>query len=141
MMNMALGTFYAMSVFMLPLEKEFGWTRAQTSWATTIGLGLLTLMQHPDQLAGVRTHAGTATVPRKDHHPGPRTKVPSQTETDQARLIASRLAAAGKPVSRRALRSGGIRGSNAALNALAREINAELAGISRAAPGLDGAAA
>ena len=42
MMNMALGTFYAMSVFMLPLEKEFGWTRAQTSWATTIGLALLT---------------------------------------------------------------------------------------------------
>jgi len=42
MMNMALGTFYAMSVFMLPLEKEFGWTRAQTSWVTTIGLSLLT---------------------------------------------------------------------------------------------------
>ena len=32
MLNMALGMFYAMSVFMLPLEKEFGWTRAQTSW-------------------------------------------------------------------------------------------------------------
>jgi OFA family oxalate/formate antiporter-like MFS transporter len=30
MMNMALGMFYGMSVFMLPLEKEFGWTRAQT---------------------------------------------------------------------------------------------------------------
>jgi OFA family oxalate/formate antiporter-like MFS transporter len=43
MLNMALGTFYAMSVFMLPLEKEFGWTRAQTSWVTTIGLVLLTL--------------------------------------------------------------------------------------------------
>jgi MFS transporter, OFA family, oxalate/formate antiporter len=42
MMNMALGTFYAMSVFMLPLEKEFGWTRAQTSWVTTIGIVLLT---------------------------------------------------------------------------------------------------
>ncbi|HXI32369.1 MAG TPA: OFA family MFS transporter [Vicinamibacterales bacterium] len=42
MLNMALGTFYAMSVFMLPLEKEFGWTRAQTSWVTTIGLALLT---------------------------------------------------------------------------------------------------
>ena len=41
MMNMALGTFYGMSVFMLPLEKEFGWTRAQTSWVTTIGLALL----------------------------------------------------------------------------------------------------
>jgi MFS transporter, OFA family, oxalate/formate antiporter len=41
MMNMALGMFYGMSVFMLPLEKEFGWTRAQTSWVTTIGLALL----------------------------------------------------------------------------------------------------
>jgi MFS transporter, OFA family, oxalate/formate antiporter len=41
MMNMALGMFYAMSVFMLPLEKEFGWTRAQTSWVTTIGLALI----------------------------------------------------------------------------------------------------
>jgi hypothetical protein len=89
----------------------------------------------PDQIAGARTLAGTATVPRQDHHPGPRTKAPNQTGTGQARLIASRLAAAGKPVSRRALRSGGIRGSNAALNTLAREINAELAGISRATPG------
>jgi len=42
MLNMALGMFYGMSVFMLPLEKEFGWTRAQTSWVTTIGLALLT---------------------------------------------------------------------------------------------------
>jgi OFA family oxalate/formate antiporter-like MFS transporter len=33
--------FYGMSVFMLPLEKEFGWTRAQTSWVTTIGLALI----------------------------------------------------------------------------------------------------
>ena len=46
----------------------------------------------------------------------------------QARVAASRLTAAGKPVSRRALRSEGIRGSNQALNALARTINAELAG-------------
>jgi OFA family oxalate/formate antiporter-like MFS transporter len=41
MMNMALGMFYGMSVFMLPLEKEFSWTRAQTSWVTTIGLALI----------------------------------------------------------------------------------------------------
>src|SRR5712692_2708780 len=41
MMNMALGMFYGMSIFMLPLEKEFGWTRAQTSWVTTIGLALI----------------------------------------------------------------------------------------------------
>jgi hypothetical protein len=101
----------------------------------------------PDQTARAGTPAGTgppartATVPRQDHRPGPRTNAPGQTETSQARLIASRLAAAGKPVSRRALRSRGVRGSNATLNALAREINAELAGTSRVAPGLDGAAA
>jgi len=41
MMNLALGTLYAMSVFMLPLEKEFGWTRAQTSWVTTIGISMI----------------------------------------------------------------------------------------------------
>jgi MFS transporter, OFA family, oxalate/formate antiporter len=41
MLNMALGMFYGMSVFMLPLEREFGWTRAQTSWVTTIGLALI----------------------------------------------------------------------------------------------------
>jgi len=101
----------------------------------------------PDQTASAGTPAGTgppartAAVPRQDHRPGPRTNAPGQTETGQARLIASRLAAAGKPVSRRALRSREIRGSNAGLNALAREINAELAGTSRAVPGLDGAAA
>ncbi len=37
LMSMALGMFYAISVFLLPLEKEFGWTRAQTSWVTTFG--------------------------------------------------------------------------------------------------------
>jgi OFA family oxalate/formate antiporter-like MFS transporter len=41
MMNMAFGTLYAMSAFMLPLEKEFGWTRAQTSWVTTIGIVMI----------------------------------------------------------------------------------------------------
>jgi hypothetical protein len=56
--------------------------------------------------------------------PGPR---PAAPQMDQARAIARSLAAAGKPVSRRALRSGGVAGSNEALNALARVINAELA--------------
>ena len=56
---------------------------------------------------------------------GPR---PAGPQVDQARVIARRLAAAGKPVSRRALRSGGVTGSNEALNALARMINTELAG-------------
>ena len=43
-------------------------------------------------------------------------------------MVARRLAAAGRPVSRRALRSGGVTGSNAALGALARMFSAELAG-------------
>jgi hypothetical protein len=52
----------------------------------------------------------------------------ARPEMDQARLIARRLVTAGKPVSRRALRNGGLKGSNEALNALARTINTELAG-------------
>jgi hypothetical protein len=55
------------------------------------------------------------------------TRTPALPETEQARLIADRLTAAGKRVSRRALRSEGIRGSNHALNALAARISAELA--------------
>jgi OFA family oxalate/formate antiporter-like MFS transporter len=37
-MNLALGSLYAWSVFVLPLEKEFGWKRAQTSWVFTIAI-------------------------------------------------------------------------------------------------------
>ena len=37
-MNLALGSLYAWSVFVLPLEKEFNWTRAQTSWVFTIAI-------------------------------------------------------------------------------------------------------
>ena len=62
---------------------------------------------------------GRTTTPGAEQHP---------PGIGQARLAASRLTAAGKPVSRRALRSEGIKGSNQALNALARTINAELAG-------------
>jgi len=43
-------------------------------------------------------------------------------------MVARKLAAAGKPVSRRALRCGGVKGSNEALNALARMINSKMAG-------------
>lgn len=38
LMNLALGSLYAWSVFVLPLEREFGWTRAQTSWTFTIAI-------------------------------------------------------------------------------------------------------
>jgi OFA family oxalate/formate antiporter-like MFS transporter len=37
-MNLALGSLYAWSVFVPPLEKEFGWSRAQTSWVYTIAV-------------------------------------------------------------------------------------------------------
>ena len=67
----------------------------------------------------------------RDRPAAPRTSGPDhQAESspaEQARLLARQLAAAGKPVSRRTLRSGGIRGSNEALNRLARELNAERA--------------
>ena len=42
-MNLALGSLYAWSVFVLPLEKEFGWTRAQTSWVFTIAVVVFAL--------------------------------------------------------------------------------------------------
>ena len=37
-MNLALGTLYAWSVFVAPLEKQFGWKRAETSMVFTIAL-------------------------------------------------------------------------------------------------------
>jgi OFA family oxalate/formate antiporter-like MFS transporter len=38
LMNLALGSLYAWSVFVLPLEREFGWRRAETSWVYTIAI-------------------------------------------------------------------------------------------------------
>ena len=70
--------------------------------------------------------ARTRTVSKEVRGTAGRTRTPTAAEISRARLIASRLTAAGKPVSRRALRSEGIKGSNQALNALARRINAEL---------------
>jgi hypothetical protein len=77
-------------------------------------------------LAGPGPSAGTRTAPQQDPNAMAATAIPSGI--GQARVAASRLTAAGRPVSRRALRSEGIRGSNQALNAMARTINAELPG-------------
>jgi OFA family oxalate/formate antiporter-like MFS transporter len=38
LLNMVLGSFYGWSVFVLPLEQEFGWVRQQTSWTFSIGI-------------------------------------------------------------------------------------------------------
>jgi hypothetical protein len=56
---------------------------------------------------------------------------PAQPQVEQAWAVARWLAAVGRPVTRRALRSGGVTGSNQALNALARRINAEQAGATQ----------
>jgi hypothetical protein len=72
----------------------------------------------------------------RPHDPGTATDDPGTATagTGQDRLLAARLIAAGQPVSRRALRAGGVRGSNEALNALAQTVNDELAAqVGRAA--------
>src|ERR1700681_4412867 len=38
LMTLALGTLYAWSVFVTPLENEFGWKRAQTSTVFTLAV-------------------------------------------------------------------------------------------------------
>jgi OFA family oxalate/formate antiporter-like MFS transporter len=43
-MNVALGTYYAWSVFVPALEREFGWNRAQTSLVPTIDMVTLASM-------------------------------------------------------------------------------------------------
>jgi hypothetical protein len=66
-----------------------------------------------------------------------RTRTPALTDIEQARLAARRLTTAGKRISRRALRGEGIRGSNETLNALARTVNAEIAGAAASVPVAD----
>src|SRR5882672_5071215 len=42
-MNLALGTLYGWSVFVAPLEKQFGWKRADTSMVFTIAVMVFAL--------------------------------------------------------------------------------------------------
>jgi OFA family oxalate/formate antiporter-like MFS transporter len=42
-MNLALGSLYAWSVFVAPLEKQFGWKRADTSMVFTIAVAVFAL--------------------------------------------------------------------------------------------------
>ncbi len=42
-MNLALGTLYAWSVFVAPLEKQFGWKRTETSMVFTVAVAAFAL--------------------------------------------------------------------------------------------------
>jgi hypothetical protein len=104
------------------------------------------LDQVQDQQSGTRITVRTSPSPRTSDStllPGPATPPgaagrvvsrPPGQEGVQASLIALKLATAGKSVSRRALRNGGVRGSNESLNALARQLNAEFASEQAAVP-------
>jgi hypothetical protein len=97
------------------------------AWSAEDRAGLVRDQAAGQPTSGAGPPAKTRTVPKAVHGTADRTWTQTLPETDQMRLIASRLVAAGKHVSRRALRSEGIKGSNQALNALAARINAELA--------------
>ena len=102
--------------------------------------------QVQDQQAGTTTTVRTSPSPRTSASalspgsaapPGAAGRVVSRSRDQdgvQASLVALRLVTAGKPVSRRALRNGGVKGSNESLNALARQLNAEFANEQAAVP-------
>ena len=81
--------------------------------------------------------SGSTLLPDQATPPGAASRASSRAQDCggvQASLVALRLAAVGKPVSRRALRNGGVTGSNERLNALAPQLNAEFAGKQAAVP-------
>jgi hypothetical protein len=99
-----------------------------------------------DQQAGTRitdrpgpsSGTGTSALPPDPAAPpGAARRVVSRSPDQggvQASLVALKLVTAGKPVTRRALRNGGVKGSNARLNALALQLNAEHANEQAAVP-------
>ena len=91
----------------------------------------------PDHEPGNRTSARTGRPPGTsgpvaDRSPaasgGTKRTVPgpANAQKEMALRVARELTGTGKPVSRRALRDGGVKGSNETLNTLARLINAGL---------------
>jgi hypothetical protein len=79
----------------------------------------------------------SAPLPDPAVPPGAAGRVVSRSQGQgevQASLVALKLVTAGKPVTRRALRNGGVKGSNATLNALALQLNAEHANEGASVP-------
>ena len=96
----------------------------------------------PDQNQHADRRSGPPAVTTRPVRPETRTVVrttapqprDTRTQTGQAHLITRRLAATGKPISRRALRGAGVKGSNESLNALARTLNTQPANRSTSPP-------
>jgi hypothetical protein len=107
-------------------------TRAPLAWSPAQQSGAQPDQNPSDQTTSKPRPPGrTRTLPRHDGDAvaEPVAPVPHGAEPgiEHARDIARELARAGQRVSRRALRSRGVKGSNEALNALALALNAELA--------------
>ena len=105
-------------------------TGPATAWSPDLSAGD---QSGPDQDQRADRRSGPPAVTTRPVRPETRAVVRTtapepqgaRTQTDQAHLIARRLAATGKPVSRRALRDAGVKGSNESLNALARKLNTQ----------------
>jgi len=107
-------------------------TRVPLAWSPAKRTGDQPEQKLPDRTTREpRPPSPTRTLPRNDGHTAaePVAPVPHAAEPgiEHARGIARELAGAGQRVSRRALRSRGVRGSNEALTALALALSAELA--------------
>jgi hypothetical protein len=111
-------------------------TRVPLAWSPAEQSGDRPDQNPPDRTTSEPRPPGRArTLPRHDGHAPdghagakPVASVPHTAESgiEHARGIARELTGAGQRVSRRALRSRGVRGSNEALNALALTLTAEL---------------
>ena len=87
LLNVALGTYYAWSVFVPALEREFHWSRTQTSLVPTIGAVMIASMF---LVAGFRA-AAHWTAQRSHHRRRPfqsRTAA-GQLDTVPARALSS----------------------------------------------------
>jgi len=111
---------------------EFGpTTRVQPAWNPAEQSGDQPDQSPPDRTAAEDRPPGqTVSLSRRDGRGVPECPAPvpraAGPDDDHARGIARELARAGQHVSRRALRSRRVKGSNEALNALALRLSAEL---------------
>jgi len=114
-------------------------TRVPLAWSPAAQPGDQPDQDPPDRTASrPRPQGRTRTPPRRDGRPSGEPAAPvthtAEPGIEHARAIAGELARAGQRVSRRALRSRGVTGSNEALSALALTLSAELATVTAGRP-------